>query len=413
MEPREPPDSGLRISPRSTGFSPKRTAEADRFAQERIRQRLSTGPTDEPAVEDALRRVYAAAGLASPRHIHWLDGPLELVAALAAGYDWAYVEDDYRGRVPHCVWDDMELDHDELALMRDGSYNNISASIDFRIRELTIQAETRVRARMVTPDGKRATDGIEGGVWRRVGMPLWQAIRESIAERVWRTLADDARCWLAPRIRDGFWSIETYSTWHGICAFDDAPTLAEVRFYDEYFEPNQAGTLARFAEQVSGYWFGQYVALLVRRPRLLARDAEGRLHGEMARCVEYPDGWGFWAWHGVSVPERVVLAPDDLTRDDFLHASNIEVRRVIQERMGERFVPEIGGTFVDSCPRGVLYEIELRGDPDRVARYLQVQDPSTGREYYLRVPPTIGTAEAAAAWTFGMSVHEYGPIRES
>lgn len=409
MEPSDRPDAHLRMRPRTEGYSPELTAEADRFAQERIRLQLST----EPAAEDLLRQAYAAAKLDPPTHIHWLDGPLEMVAVRAAGYEWAYVDDEYRERVSQCVWDDIQLDHEELALMSDGPSRNVTASIDYRLRALTRQAEASVRARMVTPNGKRAYDGIAGGVWGRVGMPVWQAIRENVGERLWRAVAGDARCWLSPWVRDSFWDTATYGTWHSIRAFDESPTLAEVRFFDEYFEPNQAGARARFNEQVSGYWLGQRLALLVRHPRLLTLDSAGRLHGETTRCVEYRDGWGFWAWHGVEVPDNVILAPDELTRDDFLHASNVEVRRVIEERMGERFVPEIGGKFLDSSSRGVLYEIDLPNDPDRVARYLQVQDPSTGREYYLRVPPDIATAEAAAAWTFGLPVHEYGPIRES
>jgi hypothetical protein len=40
------------------------------------------------------------------------------------------------------------------------------------------------------------------------------------------------------------------------------------------------------------------------------------LHSATGKCIEYHDGWGFYAWHGVHVPERVILAPEALTRDD-------------------------------------------------------------------------------------------------
>ena len=33
--------------------------------------------------------------------------------------------------------------------------------------------------------------------------------------------------------------------------------------------------------------------------------------------------------------------------------------------------------------------------------------------YYLRVPPTIETAEEAVAWTFGLNTDEYHPAQES
>jgi hypothetical protein len=412
-DPMDRADARPRIRPLTEGSSAELTAEADRFAHERISAQFSTEPVNEPAAEDLLRRAYAAGGLEPPGHIHWLDGPLELVAVLAAGCKWVYVDDEYRERVPHCVWDDTRLDADEIALMGNGPPYDVTASIDYRLGRLALQAEAGVRARMVTPSGKPAYDGIKGGVWSRVVTPVWRAVRENVGERLWRAVADAARCPLSPWVRDSFWGTVDYSTWHSIRAYDEAPTLAQVRFYDEYFKPNQAGALARLNELVSGYWLGRSLALLVRRPRLLALDSAGRLHGETAPSVEYLDGWGFWAWHGVEVPEKVIVAPEELTRDDFLYAPNVEARRIIQERMGERFVPEIGGAFVDSSAGGVLYAVDLPGDPDRVAHYLQVQDPSTGREYYLRVPPDIATAEAALAWTFGMRVDEYRPARES
>jgi hypothetical protein len=107
------------------------------------------------------------------------------------------------------------------------------------------------------------------------------------------------------------------------------------------------------------------------------------------------------------------LSPETLTREDFLNERNIEVRRLIQERMGQRFVWELDGTFIDGGPRGVLYEVLLPGDPEQVARYVQVQDASTERQFFLRVPPTIQTAEEAVAWSFGLSVEDYRPAQET
>jgi hypothetical protein len=110
----------------------------------------------------------------------------------------------------------------------------------------------------------------------------------------------------------------------------------------------------------------------------------------------------------------VILEPDELTRDDFLSERNVETRRIIQERMGaERFVWELAATYIDGGPQGVLYEVALPDDPDQVARYVQVEDPSTGREYYLRVPPSIQTAAEAVAWTFGRTTDEYHPAQET
>jgi hypothetical protein len=159
---------------------------------------------------------------------------------------------------------------------------------------------------------------------------------------------------------------------------------------------------------------GQDVALVVRRPRVLARDTEGRLHSAVGKCIEYHDGWGISAWHGVKVPEHVIRQAERLTREDVLSERDVEVRRVIQERMGSRFVLELGGIALDSSPRGTLYEVRLpEDDPEEVARYVQVQDTSSARQYFVRVPPTIQTAAEAVAWSFGLPVEDYGPAQET
>jgi hypothetical protein len=195
-------------------------------------------------------------------------------------------------------------------------------------------------------------------------------------------------------------------------AYADAPILVGYHCLAICLAPNDFSPLARFNELVSGYWLDKDRALVVRRPRVLACDTEGHLHSATGRCLEYRDGWGIYAWHGVQVPEKVILAPEQLTREDFLSETNIEVRRVIQERMGDRFVPELG-TIRDTGPRGTLYEVYLPGDSEGVARYVQVQDASTARQYVLRVPLTVQTAAEAVAWSFHLSVEEYGPVRET
>ena len=210
------------------------------------------------------------------------------------------------------------------------------------------------------------------------------------------------------------WGSVEDSVWASVRAYHETPWLAVYHFFAEYLAPNDLQALAHFNERVSGHRLGRAVALLVRRPTALCRDAAGRLHSATGKCLEYRDGWGCYAWHGVRVPERVILAPETLTRDDFLNERDVEVRRAIQERMGDRFVSELGGVVLDSGPRGTLYEVRLpAADPERVARYVQVQDVSTERRYVLRVPPSIQTATEAVAWSFALSAEEYAPKQET
>ena len=393
-------NSPLQVRHRQQALTLEQKAEARRFVERRIHAHLTTTPVDEPTAEALLAQAYAAAGLASPHHIHWLDGPLELVAVLAQSDEWHDVDDPYRERVPHCVWDDSIIDGDEIGLL--GVVG--AKSIDDRIRQVASDVKTRLKATL----GFQFVRHVRGSVgWR-----LWD-VRVAVGERIWRAAAEAVGRPLTPWFRDSVWGALSYSLWHAVSAYDQADDMADLLFFDAYYAPNEARALAQFSEYVAGFWCGKTVALLVRHPTLLTFDEEGRLHNATGPSVIFHDGWVIYAWHGVCVPERFITAPDELNRDDFFSAENVEARRLIQERMGTRFVEKVGGRFIDGGLQGVLYEVELLEDPEHVARYVQVADPFTGREYFLRVPPSTQTAAGAVAWTFGRTRDEYHPAQET
>jgi hypothetical protein len=112
----------------------------------------------------------------------------------------------------------------------------------------------------------------------------------------WGFPAERGWDWNHEGLRDAIEEIRSAS----VAAYREAPWLASDRFFDEYWEPNDLHALAHFNEMVSGYWLGQDLALLVRRPRRMERDAAGRLHSATGKCIEYHDGWGFYAGHGHS-----------------------------------------------------------------------------------------------------------------
>jgi hypothetical protein len=73
----------------------------------------------------------------------------------------------------------------------------------------------------------------------------------------------------------------------------------------------------------------------------------------------------------------------------------------------------MGGQCIDRDARGELIAVDLGDDPERVAHYVQVQDPSTARPQFLRVPPSITRVDEAVAWTFELGEQEYQPEQET
>lgn len=109
-------------------------------------------------------------------------------------------------------------------------------------------------------------------------------------------------------------------------------------------------------------------------------------------------------WRGVRVNTRIAFHPEQLTAKEALAERNAEVRRVMIERLGYlRFAQEAKARVLDQDedaggPRQLL-AIDLQADEPLVG--LACVCPSTGRQYFLRVPPKMKTCHQAAAWMAG------------
>jgi hypothetical protein len=122
-------------------------------------------------------------------------------------------------------------------------------------------------------------------------------------------------------------------------------------------------------------------------------------------------------WRSVRINERIAFRPEEIQADEVLKEGNAERRRVLLERMGhERFVeqaqPEVLNT--DSDPGGARRLLRIAMGDDEPLYLLAVQCPSTGRQYTLRVPPTMQTCRQATAWIAGFDdPDDYQPVAES
>lgn len=122
-------------------------------------------------------------------------------------------------------------------------------------------------------------------------------------------------------------------------------------------------------------------------------------------------------WRGVPVDGRIVFDPSSITVSEVLAESNAERRRVLLERVGyEKFFSEANPEIVDGDtdpggPRRLLH-MPMEGDEDLVC--LEVNCPSTGRTYLIRVPPTLSSCRDAAAWIAGFDdANDYQPLIET
>jgi len=122
-------------------------------------------------------------------------------------------------------------------------------------------------------------------------------------------------------------------------------------------------------------------------------------------------------WRGVQIDARIAFHPETITGEEVLGQRNIELRRVLMERMGyDAFLTGVDAEVVheDRDAGGVrrLLRVPLPNDEPLIV--LAVQDPSTARRYIIRVPPSMRTCHQAAAWIAGFdNPEEYRPLVET
>ncbi|NET51679.1 MAG: hypothetical protein F6K09_24115 [Merismopedia sp. SIO2A8] len=134
--------------------------------------------------------------------------------------------------------------------------------------------------------------------------------------------------------------------------------------------------------------------------------------------TDLPTNHGFILhWRGMPVSDRVALIPDSITGQDILNTENVELRRVLIERIGyDAFLKQVGGLIRDQDrdAGGDRQLVCIPFDDDEPLMMLKVICPSTGHLHALRVPPHMRTCHQAAAWVAGFDhPDDYHPIVES
>jgi hypothetical protein len=122
-------------------------------------------------------------------------------------------------------------------------------------------------------------------------------------------------------------------------------------------------------------------------------------------------------WQGVRVDERIAFRPETITAGEILATANVELRRVMLGRVGYPvFLEEVEATLLDSDydAGGERRLMRVRPESDEPQVCISVFCPSTGRQYVLRVPPTMRSCRQAVAWTASFdNPDDYRPLIES
>ncbi len=131
-----------------------------------------------------------------------------------------------------------------------------------------------------------------------------------------------------------------------------------------------------------------------------------------------PEGHGFvLRWRGVQVDDRIAFGSQSITGQDILNTENVELRRVLIDRLGyETFLQQVGGLVRDRDrdAGGERQLVYVPFEDDEPLMVLKVTCPSTGYTHILRVPPHMRSCHQAAAWIAGFdNPDDYNPLIEA
>jgi internalin A len=134
------------------------------------------------------------------------------------------------------------------------------------------------------------------------------------------------------------------------------------------------------------------------RPRHLRFDSQNRLHAEGEPAIEFADGWKFYYYHGVRLPEKYgQFHPSQWQSQWLLTEENAELRRVLIQGIGyDRILQELSAKQIDSWQEYALLQID-NADVEPIC-LLKMTCPSTGFIHALRVPPNLTSARQAIRW---------------
>jgi hypothetical protein len=244
---------------------------------------------------------------------------------------------------------------------------------------------------------------------------IFQELVPPIRQQVWATIGEPLRQMITAN--NGV--LTGRQTWE--CGFGNLDS-SWIAYYNFLRSIGIEGTepldgIQKLTESCGWWWPYENLCFITSRPVELHRDNRGRLHNETGMAIRYADGWGFYAWHGIIVPEYVILLPEGLDFEMINAEPNAEVRRVLIERFGlDNYLKRGEVIKIHQDPCGILYRMNLKGDePILVVRVINSTAEPDGifKEYFLRVPPNIMRARQAVAWTFGLSEEEYTPKAET
>lgn len=163
-------------------------------------------------------------------------------------------------------------------------------------------------------------------------------------------------------------------------------------------------------------WFYDDVAVVVRPPTTITKDAEGRLHDSANAAIRFTNGVPLYFIRGRAMPAKIFEEP--ITMQQFMSEKNedtragmyevLEAKNGFAEMSGAEIVSEEtvvhDGGYMETIhlyktkERFVGTTDALTGETNVQLAWLKLTCPSTGQQYMIPSFPSFNTATEAARY---------------
>ena len=356
---------------------------------------LRAGQTDWESFDRYMPICYRKAGIPYPKNIVRVQSPM-------VGAHAAIIADTilFGGAVGVAVSD----------AVRDAVRGAVGVAVGDAVGDAVHGAvRVAVRGAVGVAVGDAVGDAVRGAVGVAVGVAVDGAVSGAVgvavSDAVGDAVGDDWHYWLSGQ----FWVGGCWGGSPAVVAF--FTDVCGLTLSADIME--RASAYRQVCESVSYIWPNKKFVIVCARPVEINRDAEGRLNAENKKSIRYPDGWGLYSWHGITVPERLIMQPETYSADEMINEPNAEIRRAMFEKIGyQRVFEEMRPREIEKWNGYELYHIVTKPNEEDI-RLLKCVCPSTGREYYNRVPPDVPDCLSALAWRFSVTPDDWQQAEHS
>ena len=213
--------------------------------------------------------------------------------------------------------------------------------------------------------------------------------------------------WLGGQFWVGGW-------WYGPAYISFFREVCKLKLSKDIEE--RADAYQKICESVNYIWPNKNFVMVCARPIKINRNAQGRLHSDTEKAIEYPDGWGLYLLNGVLFPEDLwqKVVSKTMPFEEILAIRDID-QRTQAMRYGDiqKFFEHTKSELLEKSEitKNELWRVpQSAGIFTQDAYFLRYWCSSTNREYMSGVDPEIGKkndSDEAMSWKHWLDKDSY------